>query len=108
MTGKNWGQIPRSRAAMEHQRLLRQQRVRMTVEKLANECLAARDLLAPVFCEAPGLQCVRYCGSRRRGDGTTHGAMPMASMKVTVETSCGFDEVDHEHNRDNLVKGMTL
>jgi hypothetical protein len=44
MTGKNWGQIPRSRAAIEDRRLLRQRRPRMTVEKLANECLAARDL----------------------------------------------------------------
>ena len=44
MTGKNWGQIARSRAAIEDRRLLRQRRPRMTVEKLANECLAARDL----------------------------------------------------------------
>ena len=53
MTGKNWGQIPRSRAAMEQQRLLRQRRVRMTVEKLANECLAARDLQSAGLLQGP-------------------------------------------------------
>src|SRR6266550_3691137 len=33
-----------SRAAIEDRRLLSQRRHRMTVEKLANECFAARDL----------------------------------------------------------------
>jgi len=51
--GKNWGQIPRSRAAMGDQRLLRQRRVRMTVEKLANECLAARDLQSAGLLQGP-------------------------------------------------------
>ena len=40
---RNWGQIHR-RAAIEHQRLLRDRRPRMTVEKLAAGSLDVREL----------------------------------------------------------------
>jgi hypothetical protein len=41
---RNWMQRSYSRGAIEYRRLLSQRRHRMTVEELANECLAARDL----------------------------------------------------------------
>ena len=41
---RNWGDIPRGRFGFEQQRLLRQRRIRMTVEKLAVDCFDVREL----------------------------------------------------------------
>jgi hypothetical protein len=44
VTTRNWGSIPRSRFSFEQRRLLRQRRRRVTVEKLAVDCLDVREL----------------------------------------------------------------
>jgi len=41
---RNWGDIPRSRFGIKQQHLLRQRRQRLTVEKLAVECIDVREL----------------------------------------------------------------
>jgi len=65
---RNCSQAYYSHAAMEDRRLLRQRRSRTTIEELANECLAARDLKRAGLLRGPWVSVrpsLRWAGVER-------------------------------------------